>query len=41
MKIQLVTPYRVSHLQSYGLTVRGNVKSVYQLLRIMYSVMQK
>ena len=25
MKVQLVTPYRVSHLQHYGLTVRGNV----------------
>jgi hypothetical protein len=27
-KVQLVTPYRVSHLQRYGVTVRGNVKSV-------------
>jgi hypothetical protein len=25
MKVQLVTPYRVSHLQRYGVTVRGNV----------------
>ena len=29
MKVQLITPYRVSHLQHYGVTVRGNVASVY------------
>jgi hypothetical protein len=29
MKVQIVTPYRVSHLQSYGVTVRGDVTSVY------------
>ena len=29
MKVPLVTPYRVSHLQRYGVTVRGNVTSVY------------
>jgi len=29
MKVQLVTPYRVSHLQRYGVTVRGNVTNVY------------
>jgi hypothetical protein len=29
MKVQLVTPYRVSHLQSYGFTLRGNFTSVY------------
>jgi hypothetical protein len=29
MKVQLVTPHRVSHLQRYGITVRGNVTSVY------------
>jgi hypothetical protein len=29
MKFQIVTPYRVSHLQSYGVKVRGNVTSVY------------
>ena len=29
MKFQLVTPYRVSHLQRYGVTVRDNVTSVY------------
>jgi len=29
MKVQLVTPYRVSLLQRYEVTVRGNVTSVY------------
>ena len=29
MKVQHVTPYRVSHLQRYGVKVRGNVTSVY------------
>ena len=29
MKVQLVTPYRVNLLQRYGVTVRGNVTSVY------------
>jgi len=33
MKVQLVTPYRVSHLQRYGVTVRGNVTRVYPPLR--------
>jgi len=28
MKVQLVTPYRVSHLQRYGVAARGNVTSV-------------
>ena len=28
LKVQLVTPYRVSHLQRYGITIRGNVTSV-------------
>jgi len=28
-KVQLVTPYRARHLQRYGVTVRGNVISVY------------
>ena len=32
MKVQLVTPYRVSHLQLNGVTVRGNVTSVYPRL---------
>jgi hypothetical protein len=32
MKFQTVTPYRVSHLQRYGFTVRGNVTSVYPTL---------
>jgi hypothetical protein len=29
MKVQILTPYRVSHLQRYGVAVRGNVTSVY------------
>ena len=29
MKVQLVTPYHISLLQRYGVTVRGNVTSVY------------
>jgi hypothetical protein len=29
MEVLIVTPYRVSHLQRYGDTVRGNVTSVY------------
>jgi hypothetical protein len=29
MKVQLVTAYRVSHLQRYGVTASGNVTSVY------------
>jgi hypothetical protein len=29
MKVQLVTLYRVSHLQRYGVAVRGNITSVY------------
>jgi len=29
VKVQLETPYRVSHVQSYGVAVRGNVTSVY------------
>ena len=32
MKVQLVTPYRVSHLQRYGATVRGKAASVYPQL---------
>jgi len=28
MKVQLVTPYRVTHLQRYEVTLRGNVTSV-------------
>jgi hypothetical protein len=28
MKVQIVTPYRVSHLQRYGVTVHGNITSV-------------
>jgi len=29
MKVQLVTPYRVSHLQRYGVMAQDNVTSVY------------
>jgi hypothetical protein len=29
MKVQIVTPFHVSHLQRYGVTERGNVTSVY------------
>jgi hypothetical protein len=29
MKVQIVTSYRVSRLQRYGVTVRGNVTSVH------------
>jgi len=36
MKLQLVTLYRVSHLQHYGITVRGNVTSVYPPLVFTY-----
>jgi hypothetical protein len=32
MKVQIVNPFRVSHLQRYGVTVRGNVTSVCPLL---------
>jgi hypothetical protein len=35
MKVQIVTPYRVSHLQRYGVTVRGNVTSVYPPLVVL------
>jgi len=34
MKVQLVTLYRVSHLQHYGIMVCGNVTSVYPPLRM-------
>jgi hypothetical protein len=29
MKVQIVTPYRVDHLQRYSVSARGNVTSVY------------
>jgi hypothetical protein len=32
MKVQIVTPYRVSYLQRYGVTIRGNVTSVPTLI---------
>jgi len=28
MKVQLVTPYRIGHLQRYGVTIRANVTCV-------------
>jgi hypothetical protein len=34
LKVQIVTPYRVGHLQRYGVTVRGNVTSVYPPLHV-------
>jgi hypothetical protein len=34
MKIQLVTPYHVTRLQRYSVTVRGNVTSVYLPLTV-------
>jgi hypothetical protein len=36
MKVQIVIPYRVSHLQRYGITVCGNVKGVYPPLNILH-----
>jgi hypothetical protein len=35
MKVQFVTPYRVSHLQRYGVRLRGNVTSVYPPLEYL------
>jgi hypothetical protein len=38
MNVQIVTPYRVGYLQCYGVTVRGNVTSVYPpLKRLVYA----
>jgi hypothetical protein len=34
MNYQIVTPYRVSHLQRYGFTVRCKVTSVYPPIRL-------
>jgi len=36
MKVELVTPYRVSHFQRYGDTVRGNVTGVNPLKYFFY-----
>jgi len=36
MKFQLVTLYRVSHLQRYGITVRGNITNVFPPLVFTY-----
>jgi hypothetical protein len=35
MKVQIVTPFCVSHLQRYGVTVRGNVTNVYPPLSLL------
>jgi hypothetical protein len=35
LKVQIVTVYRVGHLQRYGVTVRGKVTSVYPVLPIL------
>jgi hypothetical protein len=40
MKFQLVTRHRVSHLQHYGVTVRGNVTSVYPHLSSVLLTLQ-
>jgi len=37
MKVQLVIPYLVSHLQRSGVTARGNVTSVYPPLYQSYT----
>jgi hypothetical protein len=36
MKVQIVTPYRISHLQRYRVMVCGNVTSVYPPLLSLY-----
>jgi len=41
LKVQLVTSYRASHLQRYGVTIRGNVTSVYPPLQTERSAEQK
>jgi hypothetical protein len=35
MKVEVVTSYRVRHLRRYGVTVRGNVASVYPPLWVI------
>jgi len=34
VKVQLITLYHVSHLQSYGVRVRGNITSLYPPLQL-------
>jgi hypothetical protein len=41
MKVQIVTPYRVSHLQRYEVTVRGNDTSVYPPLSEIANVLAR
>jgi hypothetical protein len=36
MKVQIVTPYRVSHLQLHGVAEGGNVTSVYSSLDVQH-----
>jgi hypothetical protein len=36
MKVHIVTPYRDSHFQHYGVTVRGNAISVYPPYGVMF-----
>jgi len=38
MQVQLPPPHRVSQLQRYGVTVRGNVRSVYPPLDFTASI---
>jgi hypothetical protein len=38
IKVQVVTPYRVSHLQRYGVTVRGNVTKFVPTFRLTVHV---
>jgi hypothetical protein len=38
MEVQIVTPYRVSHLQRYGVMVRGNVTSVYPPVEMLNNI---
>ena len=40
LKVQLVTPYGVSHLQRQGNKLRGEVTSVYQPLKITRTPLQ-
>ena len=38
IKVQLVTPYHVSHLQRYSVTVRGNITGVHPPLQLASAV---
>jgi hypothetical protein len=41
MKVQIVTPFRASHLQRYGVTERGDVTSVYPPLVFWLGVIMR